>query len=305
MGDMVEQTLTAKKSALEATVAAEEGALNSLKASESQLGVTVKNAEAALNAQNEVVNAKATALAAAMEAQNASKSKLDECRKEQKEGDAKLATMKTEKEKITSSFDENFPPIQEGEAKAHYKKLEPFLKKIQIESTLLTALPSSCAKAKDKRGTFDVIVLTELEKAFKAKIGNLGEAVEAEGPASVQRAAATEAADADHNAKTAAREQTASECDAAGKEQIEREEALKKAKKAVEDHQPQVEETTARLAAARVAASEFEAGPHANFNTFKNRIAAVPEEEAAEEAAADAPAEEAAPAAEDAAATAS
>merc|ERR1719181_1629486 len=58
--NMVDQTLTGKKSALEAAVAAEDGALNSLKASESQLGVTVIAAEAALAQAKDAAAAKKT-----------------------------------------------------------------------------------------------------------------------------------------------------------------------------------------------------------------------------------------------------
>merc|ERR1711924_294520 len=189
--------------------------------------------------------------------------------------------MKSEKESITAAFAEHFDPMEAGEGKAHFKRLEPFLKKIDIESTLLQALPSSCAKAKDKRGTFDHLVLENLKTAFNAKIAALSQAIEAEGPASIQRASDLAGAEADLTAKTAAREQAASECDAAGKEQSDRESALKAAKQAVEDFQPNLKDTTARLAASEKAFAEFEATPFANFASLKSRVAAVPEAEEA------------------------
>merc|ERR1719183_1083654 len=152
--------------------------------------------------------------------------------------------MQKDKTAIDSAFAEHFPPIQEGEGKAHLKKLEPFLKKIEIESTLLTALPSSVAKAKDKRGTFDHLVLVELDKAFKAKIAALGEAITGEGPASVERDAAVDAAQKDHDAKKADLTQAVAESEAAEKEQSDRDAALCAAKQAVEEFQPKVEEVT-------------------------------------------------------------
>lgn len=299
--DMVEQTLIAKKSALEAGVEAEKLALTRLQASESKLGIAVEESTTALAAQNDVVSGKATVLASTMEAEAASKAKLSDLQKASKDAEEKFSVMKSEKESITAAFAEHFDPMEAGEGKAHFKKLEPFLKKIDIESTLLQALPSSCAKAKDKRGTFDHLVLENLKTAFNAKIAALSQAIEAEGPASIQRASDLAGAEADLTAKTAAREQAASECDAAGKEQSDRESALKAAKQAVEDFQPNLKDTTARLAASEKAFAEFEATPFANFASLKSRVAAVPEAEEAPvdtAAADDAPMEEAVPAAD-------
>jgi len=294
--DMVEQTLHAKKSTLAATAATEDGALATLKASESTLGATVTSADAAVAAQKDVVEAKKTALEEATAAEKASAESLKTQQADDKAAKAALETMQKDKTAIDSAFAEHFPPIQEGEGKAHLKKLEPFLKKIEIESTLLTALPSTCAKSKEKRGTFDHLVLQELDKAFNAKIAALGEAIVAEGPSSAQREASVQAAEKDNDAKKAAREHAASESEAANKDLSDREAALANAKKNMDEFQPQVDEVTARLSDARVALANFEAGPLTNFASFKTRVAAVPEESPKKEpepVAEEAPAEEA------------
>jgi len=298
---MVEQTLNAKKSTLAATAAAEDGALATLKASESGLAARVSSADAALAAQTDVVAAKKTALEEATAAEKASAASFKTQQADDKTAKAALETMITDKDAITSAFAEHFPPISAGEedgkatGKAHLKKLEPFLKKIEIESTLLTALPSTCAKSKEKRGTFDHLVLQELDKAFNAKIAALGEAIVAEGPASAQREASVQAAEKDHDAKSTQNLHAASESEAANKELSAREAALATAKTNVDEFGPQVDEVTERLSDARVALANFEAGPLTNFASFKTRVAALPEEPAAEEAPAEeAPAEEAA-----------
>jgi hypothetical protein len=282
--DMVEQTLSGKKAALEATVSSEDASLNALKASESQLGANVTQAEAALASQREVVESKKTTLSEATTAENDSAKALSEKQKEQKAGAEKSTQMQTDKSEMEEAITEHVKPIEEGEdGKKHFKKLEPFLKSIEIESTLLTALPSTCSKPKDKRGSFDVLVLQELDKAFKLKISNLADSITAEGPASAQRDAAVEAAEKDHAAKKGAREHAAEEFKSAEKELCDRESALAKAKTEVDDFKPKLEERTAALSAAQVALADFEAGPFTNFNTFKTKVAAVPEEPAAEE----------------------
>jgi len=287
--DMVEQSLSGKKSALEATANTEESALVSLKASEETLVTGVATAESALAAQKDVAQAKKAALEQATNAERESEVNLLLKRSDHKEGQDKLAEMTKEKTAIESAFAEHFKPIEEGESKAHLKKLEPFLKRLEIESTLLTALPSTCGKTKDKRGSFDNLVLVELDKAFNVKIAALGDAIAGDGPQAAERAAAMQAAEDDFAAKKAAREQAAAEYKAAEKEQCDRESALSTAKQDVEDFQPKVDAATEHLSAAQITLANFEAGPFANFLTYKTRVAAVPVEEApAEEAMAEA-----------------
>jgi len=290
--NMVEETLTAKKSTLEGAVVAANGEFDALKASESQLGTAVTNAENALAAQKNVVEAKKTALAEATEAEKASATGLTEKRAEQTNAATNLATMETEKVSIEAAFAEHFGALEEGKAKAALKKLEPFLKKIEIESTLLTALPSCCAKSKEERGTFDHLVLQELDKSFKAKIAALGDSVAAAAPAAVQHDAAVVAAGNNHDATKVAQATAAAENEAADKEHADCEAALSNAKTAVEDFKPKLEAIVQTGASAQASFSEFVTGPFACFYQFK--LPAVPEEAPAEEAATEAaPAEEA------------
>jgi len=297
---MVEQTLTAKKDALAAAVLAAEGNLAGLKASESQLGGNVTSAEAALATQKDVAEAKKNALADAMAADQASTANLSGTRALQQSGENIFVQMQTDKDAIQAAFAEHFPPMEEGESKAHYKKLEPFLKKIEVEASLLTSLPACCSKSKDKRGSFDNIVLAELDKAFKAKIAALEEAVANEGPAAVERENAVKSAEKDHDAKKAALDIANAENEAGLKTLNDRTTALSDTRKAVEDFQPKLKEMTGMLSDAKQASTEFEAGPYANFFTYKSRVAKAPEDAPAEEAPTEAAAEVAAPAAEEA-----
>jgi len=286
---MAQQTLQAKKSALDVAALAEANALATLKASGDQLQTTATETEHARNSQKVVVTAKAESLAQAKVAESESAKKSSDLHAERTSGQANIATMQKEKDAIETAFAEHFKPMEEGDGKAHLKKLEPFLKMIEIESTLLTALPSSVGKAKDKRGTFDHLVLQELDKAFNVKIAALAEAVLAEGPASEQRDAAAQAADKDLEAKKSDVVQADVENQEALTELHKREAAHEAASQAVNDFDPKVAELTERVSVARTALEQFEAGPLANFLTLQARVIAVPHVEvaAAEEAGAE------------------
>lgn len=282
--NFAEETLTGKKSALHAAVEADKSALSALQASESQLGSTVTQSTSALATQNEVVSTKAAALANAMEAEATSKTNLAELTSAQKEAEEKFAFMKEEHTELTAASAAHLSVIMEEGGKGPLKQLEPCLKKVDIESSLLQALPTSCGKAKDKRGTFDNVVLQSLKEAFDTKVASLGAAIEAEGPASAQREAAMQAATGDLSSKTAAREQANLECESAGKEKEEREAALVKAKAAVDNFQVNVQEATTKGRHLQALLRDFVAGPFANFTSLKERIAAIPAEEAPVEA---------------------
>merc|ERR1719401_2779840 len=185
---MVEETLNTKKSDMEAAVAAENLKLNDLKASEEGLLRAVKDSEVALAAQQEIVQTVQQALANATATADASVKALADRSAARKAGDEKIEEAKKEKAALELAFETHYKaPMAEGIAGPHFKELEPLLKTIDIEASLLVALPSSCAKAKEHRGSFDEVVLQEVDKAITSKIASLGNFLESEVAAAVER----------------------------------------------------------------------------------------------------------------------
>lgn len=275
--DAVEQTLSGKKSELEAAAAAEELKLSNLTASEAGLAGTVTEAETALAAQNDVVKGAEQALADATAAAKGAGETLAVKRTEQQAGAAKLTVTQDEKAKLEAAFEAHFKvPMQEGTG-PHFKELQPFLKQIEMEASLMKAMPSSCGKSKEDRGSFDEIVLQELEKALSSKVASLGEIVAVETPACVEREAAVQAAEKDHSDKEAARKQAVDVHVAGQKEQSDREAVLAAAKLAVQEFLPQVETMSGLVDEAKVACANFESGALLNFTNYKSRVA-VPAE---------------------------
>jgi len=270
--DMVEETLNTKMSAMEAAVAAENEKLETLKASEGGLTNAVQVAETALTAQQVVVQKLKEALAEATSVANASQTTLSERTAAQKAGDEAAVAAKEEKAALEVAFDAHFKtPMTEGTAGPNFKELEPFLKTIEIEASLLTALPSSCAKSKEHRGTFDEVVLTELDKAISSKLASLGALLAAEAPASIEREAAVRAAEKEYEAKKEAQRQSAAAFESAQRDLGEREAKLTEAKSHVDEFQPQLTSLLGSVEKVKVALGEFEAGPFATFTTFKTK----------------------------------
>merc|ERR1719401_1816475 len=192
---MVEETLNTKKSDMEAAVAAENLKLNDLKASEEGLLRAVKDSEVALAAQQEIVQTVQQALANATATADASVKALAERSATRKAGDEKIEEAKKEKAELELAFETHYKaPMAEGVAGPHFKELESLLKAIDLEASLLVALPSSCAKSKEHRGAFDDVVLQEVEKAINSKIALLGSFLESEVAAALEREAAVQAA---------------------------------------------------------------------------------------------------------------
>merc|ERR1719258_516455 len=97
----------------------------------------------------------------------------------------------------------------------HYISLKPFIQHLGLEESLSSALPSSCAKAKDQRGSFDQLVLSELGKAMVAKIAALETAVRDEATVVSDHKSAIVAAEVALEAKTTAEKDATSDLDVA------------------------------------------------------------------------------------------
>jgi len=271
--EAVAQTLNFKKASLEANIVSEEAKLSNLKSSEDTLVNTVKEAETALDAQKQVVHGSFSLLTAATEAVKVACDAFLAAQTEQEAGAVTLASAQEEKAALASAFEAHFKvPMGEGNG-PHIKELNPLLKHIEMDGSLRQALPSSCGKSKEDRGSFDDVVVGELEKALVARITTLGVVVAAETPASDVRKSATDTADKDHNAKQEAHVQATETLEAAQKEQSDREASLATARLAVEEFQPQVESMTALVDEAKEASASFEAGPFTGFLTYKARVA--------------------------------
>jgi hypothetical protein len=269
---MAEEVMMAKKLALEAVVTAEDAKLASLKASETELTTMVQEAQSALDAQIEKVQTSAMVVGNATSTLDANLKAFTARQEEQTEGDAKLKSAMEGKVSLEAAFQTHFKtPMEEGEGGPNFKELEPFLHAIELEPSLATALPSSCAKTKTERGNFDDLVLQEFEKSITTRLAALGDVITTETPASVERAVAVQAAKKDHEASEEIQKAAVVELEAKQKMESDRKTDLAKAREALDNFKPQLDALQAKLDAAKVELSEYEVGTYASFVGYKTK----------------------------------
>jgi chromosome segregation ATPase len=270
---MVEETLGALKSEMEASVRAEEAKLDGLKTTMAELLGTVKEAEATLAAKKETLQAAKASLDEATTIMNASFQTLDDQRSAHSKCETELSSVQEEKSALEKAFQDHFQvPMEAGEG-PHFKDLEPFLKNMDIEKSMRSTLPGTCAKAKDDRGSFDQVILEQLEKTIAAKIASLGDVVTAQTASMAEGESAVVVAEADYNAKKEIHSQSTVACEAAQTEVADGEAALKTATEAVNAFQPQLEEATEVSESTKAKLSGFESGPLAHFHSYKTKTA--------------------------------
>merc|ERR1719181_1803509 len=95
----------------------------------------------------------------------------------QKQGDASLVALETEKAAIDAAYQEHFKTPMDANEGPHHEFLKPFIATLGLEDSLTSALPSSCEKKKEQRGGFDDLVLAELGKALEGKISSLAASI--------------------------------------------------------------------------------------------------------------------------------
>lgn len=281
---MIDEKLQDHKQKLVAAVTVAQEELSKLEGSKETL---VKNLEAAKSTLEE----KKTAFLSlhkvredAKEAVKVAEKALAQAKSAQAAGDANHASLTISKAEIETAFLEHFKaPMDANEAPKH-SALKPFIKNLGLEDSLSSALPSSCAKPKDQRGSFDELVITELGKALEARIASLTKSIADEAAGVAERSANIVAAQAVVEEKTAAEKSAAANLEAAAAEQHSAEAVLTAASEEWTNFEPRVQEATGIRDGHESTRVEFEDGPLKDFVNLRDKEAPVPaavEEEAA------------------------
>ncbi|CAE7364106.1 unnamed protein product [Symbiodinium sp. CCMP2592] len=112
---------------------------------------------------------------------------------EQKAGDTKLVQAETKKEKLETVMTSVFVPCKDGtvEASSKSKAIQEITKLGRSEgfdTALLTSLPSALDKEPAARGTFDHVVVKQVEDELQKRLGELSETLAAGAPEREARA---------------------------------------------------------------------------------------------------------------------
>lgn len=269
---MTEEALVAIKSNMQTATSDEETKLETVKSSMEELVNGVKAAEAAAALKKEAFEAASASQTDAIVAANASKDTFAKLQTDREKCEATLASTQEQKTSLENAFQTHFKaPMEEGQG-PHIKELDPFLKTMDLDKSMSQTLPGTCAKSKGDRGSFDHVILEQLEKAIAAKISSLGEIIAAETSAVSSSATVEGEGKADFDAKTELQNQAQAIFEAAQKELNDGDAALVAANTAVDEFRTKLEEATVTCDAVKSKLADFESGPFANFAAFQTKM---------------------------------
>merc|ERR1711972_730400 len=177
--------------------------------------------EANLNEKTSEEQVKKAALNDAKEALQAAEATLAAAKDVQTRGDEPISKLREEKAALDIAFQDHLKAPMEANEGPHYNFLQAHIQKLDLEESLAMALPSSCSKAKEQRGAFDDLVISELEKSMIAKIDSLAKTIEEEKPAEAERKSAVVAAETSLAASVETEKTAATELEAATAATIE------------------------------------------------------------------------------------
>lgn len=157
-----------------------------------------------------------------------------------------------------------------------YNNLKPFIANLGLEDSLSRAVPSSCAKAKEQRGSFDELVLGALGEALVAKIENLRKTLSKENAAVSECQLALSSAEADLESKTSAEKEASASLEAAVAAQGEAEASVKAATDEWTSFEPRVAEATSKFNLENTKRIDFEEGTFKDFVNLRDKEAPAP-----------------------------
>lgn len=197
--DMVSELMQGITEAMQTEIDVEEGKLSEVEASKLVLEKKVHQTQAAFTEASETFAARKRSLAEAARAVLDAKASLAEKEQEQRLGDQAQEKDVEEKAAVEATLANEFRKLRDGEVEDAdvqdmYAKLEEQASKLKLEASLITALPPCMTKKPSERGSFDAMVVAQLEEALTCQLKRLSEAVASAVPAAEARAAAVAAA---------------------------------------------------------------------------------------------------------------
>ncbi|CAJ1372583.1 unnamed protein product [Effrenium voratum] len=280
---MLQETLESIVSRLQSSAGLASEEVQRVEASKGELQAKAQECEEALASAASEAMAKKELLADVTRAVLAAKTALAEKEKLQKEGDASYLSAQQEKTVVEEAVAQEFRLLRDGdtegeEAKAHYKKLETLAGKIGFEASLMTALPTSMLKKPADRGSFDAMVVAQLQEGLGKRLAQLGEQLSAGAPLAQQRQEATQQAAKELEAAKEKQQEAAEAYQASLEAQKQRQAELEAAKKEVKSVEPRLKATLKAQKEAEDELKHFREYNLACFEKLRDHSAENPKE---------------------------
>ena len=224
-----------------------------IKQSKSDLECKVTESDAALQAAAAHATECKLKLADATKVVLTAKAACGDKEKLQQEGDAAYQAAKAEKAALEQALAEDFRLLRDGDvegetAQVHYDKLEGLAGNIGLETSLMTALPTCMVKKPADRGSFDAMVVAQLQDKLAKRIADLADTIQSGEPSSRARQEAVDAAKRNRDAAKQAQQEAAEALQAATDNQQECEKSKAATALALEQHEPHLNAALKTLA---------------------------------------------------------
>merc|ERR1719210_2638186 len=200
----------------------------------------------------------------------AAKEALASAEQEQATGNAGLAIAEKKKQRLETSLETIYGPLKSGEmpageAKDGIKKIEKLGKDFGFDMSLLQTVPRAFAKAPSDRGSFDDLVMSQVEAEFQKHLATLIDELANGEPAMKDRAAKVEAASNEHAQALASEEAAKTAKEASRTEQKEAETGHKAMLKAQQQAASDMRTASAGVKAAKAELMQLDEGALAAF----------------------------------------
>jgi len=272
--EMVSEVLSSVAAGLQASIQAAEEKVAAADGEKSSREAAVQGATASLAVKTEGAAAAKVSLHDAAAKHKAAAEALAAATAEQKTADAPLEVAEDKKERLQSALTSCFAPLKEGtseSAKEAVATVAKIGKDFAFDAALLTSLPSALGKELSERGSFDTLVIeqveTELQKQLALYAGQVSEG--ASGKA--DRALKVAEASAEMNASAETEKMLKETLKEAEKEVKAAEDALKQANKNFKQFGPEMKTVQSELGEATAALEELKDGALADFKELAER----------------------------------
>eukprot|EP00434_Breviolum_minutum_P002202 symbB.v1.2.001939.t1/scaffold55.1/size374282/21 len=212
---------------------------------------------------------------------------LKAAEKEQKSGDAKSVADEAKKSKLENAINSVFVPCKEGALeKAAITKgiseLQKLGKEYDFDNALLTSLPSALQKEPASRGTFDNVVVNNVEEELQKRLTSLKEELAKAAPDREERASKVASCAAAVEAGKMKLDSLEKACKDALAAMKEADGKAKAASKALKAFGPEMKATGKALKDAKDSLESFTTGAMTSFTELLARTKPAPEPEVAE-----------------------
>lgn len=285
--EMIGEVLSSIQKKLDDQISEAEGKVAQADGEKELRETRVTEATAAIGAAAETLKAAETVAHEASAKHHDAQKTLAAAKHEQKQGDASLDAAATKKEKLELVASESLEPVKNGtleadKVKAAIASITKAGKEFSFDNALVTSFASALSKPAAERGTFDAVVIEQLEAEFKKHIDGFATQLSEGAAGREERASKVAHAASEHEAAVETQKAADAALDAARKQSKEADLAQKAAIKLLKQFGPEMKNIQASLNELKETRAEFQAGVLADYKELAERsIQPPPEAEAA------------------------